>query len=345
MFKNRKAENTSLFGWLTPGAVIKSIFGNPEDSSTLRAEYDALREQLEMHIQEKSKLQEQHYEEIGKLNNTISFLHEELETKLKEMALLTQRYGKRKIKYFATRKKLEELDLKAKKLENNLEEVLKAVAIKENKMEEQEKKHQEQLKQMKERIVKWLEIEQMKFTPEKVLEIIKKSESDQSEFLVFQETGSIEEDICKLQSILIVKLKTYKAYAKKTLNGEAKAEKNEYHNNSDKEDSEPLKESKAQRKRSLSVDFGYTADFKDIEKMVKSIECPFKKQMQISEILLEENKAKVAILEKKEKLLEKVMSSTVLNVYINFCSLNVQVVISCLYSPSVLELKTHNEIS
>eukprot|EP00826_Nyctotherus_ovalis_P065106 TRINITY_DN9561_c0_g3_i7.p3 TRINITY_DN9561_c0_g3~~TRINITY_DN9561_c0_g3_i7.p3 ORF type:complete len:104 (-),score=50.39 TRINITY_DN9561_c0_g3_i7:45-356(-) len=60
------------------------------------------------------------------------------------------------------------------------------------------------------KLLKWEPLEMLSLTPEKVQAIVQEKASTKN--VVCVETGSLEEDICKLKSLLVLKLKEYKAF-------------------------------------------------------------------------------------------------------------------------------------
>jgi len=292
----KKGEKTSMLGWLSPKVVWESIFGNL-DAKKVKSEMDKLNATIQEYMNANIQLEKKHNLEAEEFTRKYAKLQEEMNTRNQQIDLLVKKVNKRRQRVQNLKKVISEMASKINLLDQCVTETLreKDAAC------EIRKKLEEELRDLKQ---KWNPVEKLSLTPEKLLEAVQRGESAK-EYLVFEETGSLEEDICKLQSILIVKLKELKAFGNnETAGGEFKTR-----GMSNDECEENKLENLKQRK--CSHDFKYSPELKDIEEMLKSVECPFKSQVNTMQGVLEDYKGKLTVLEKKEKVLEKIMNTSV----------------------------------
>ncbi len=239
-------------------------------------------------MKEKEAAERRYQEEVCGLKKTAEAMQLELDAKNRDLVRLAHKLSTRQTRLAAQKRALESLAGKQVELERDLAD----------KARESAKTCQE----LRQRLEPWARVEQAGLTPSGVLDLVHRR--DGPEYLVFQESGSIEEDICKLQSILIVKMKEYRMFAADaTPGGERRPRCMSGEEESKTED--------PGRKRSRSHDFGYAPEMKDVDTMLKSVECPFKAQARKMQELLEESRGRTAVLEKKERILDKMLSSSV----------------------------------
>eukprot|EP00826_Nyctotherus_ovalis_P065107 TRINITY_DN9561_c0_g5_i1.p1 TRINITY_DN9561_c0_g5~~TRINITY_DN9561_c0_g5_i1.p1 ORF type:complete len:185 (+),score=61.81 TRINITY_DN9561_c0_g5_i1:685-1239(+) len=155
------------------------------------------------------------------------------------------------------------------------------------------------------KLLKWEPLEMLSLTPEKVQAIVQEKASTKN--VVCVETGSLEEDICKLKSLLVLKLKEYKAFG--ILEKVSERVERRPRSGSCEGCEESKIEGSKQRKR--SEDGGYSLTLQEVEQLLKLVECPFKTQMKAVQEQVDDYKARVAGLEKKERVLEKIMNTSV----------------------------------
>jgi len=155
------------------------------------------------------------------------------------------------------------------------------------------------------KLLKWEPLELQNLTPEKIQVVVQ--EKANTKDTLCEGTGSLEEDICKLKSLLIVKLKEYKAFG--ALEKVNESVNKRLRSNSCEEHKESKSEVDKQRKKSEDRD--YNLNLGEIEELLRIVECPFKTQVKTIQELLDENKVRIAGLEKKERILEKIMNTSV----------------------------------
>ncbi len=298
-----------MFGWLAPTAIWEAIFG-PADAAKMKENFEAMKGHLEQLMKEKVETERRHATETEDLNVKIKLLQEDNSVKDKQLEITIKKANKRQQRISGLKKIIEEMAAKINLLE---ERVLDALHEKDALEQLLEKSQAELAEQRK----KWATLEKMELTPEKAVELIQKGESAK-EYAVFEETGSLEEDICKLQSILIVKLKEYKAFGNcetpnDTENATGTMLEKRPHSSScgNHEECKLEPDMEVYHKRKSSEDYKFVPEFKEVHELLKMVECPFKTQVKVMQGLIDEYKGKMVVLEKKERVLEKIMNTSV----------------------------------
>lgn len=265
---------------------MSSVFGSPAETKP-HEKLEKLEENLKECIDEKTQIEKKHLSEKEELSSRIAALQAECSTKDTQIELLAKKISRRQQRVVGLKKVMEELTGKIASLDQR---TLDLALEKENLMR---------------KLLRWEPLEMLNLSPEKVQAVIQEKASAKN--VVCVETGSLEEDICKLKSLLVLKLKEYKAF------GILEKVSERVERRPRAGSCEGCEESKIEGKneRRKSEDAGYTLTLEEVEQLLKLVECPFKTQAKTMQELVDDYKMRVAGLEKKERVLEKIMNTSV----------------------------------
>ena len=243
--------------------------------------------------------------EAGDLNGKLTALQEETVLKGQQIEVLVKKVNKRQQRIVSLKRVIEEMAAKIGILDQQLSETTHQKDL----LNEVAKKLEGEFGELRK---KWEPMEKACLSPGAILEMLQKSCKKESS--VFEESGSLEEDICKLHSILTVKLKEYKVIGETPDGDESSLSKSRPHSTScgNQEECKLDGESPAKERKTSNELESTPTGIRNVSEVLKLVECPFKSQTKVLQGLVDEFKGKVTILEKKERVLEKIMNTSVI---------------------------------
>jgi hypothetical protein len=226
-----------------------------------------------MRIEELEKNLKECIDQKTQIERRYIFETEELNKRIATMKL---EYETKGMQIEVLTKKLARRQYRVKELKKVLEEMAEKVSLLDQRAVNIAREKEILTLQLKQ----WQPLEKLKYKPEELLELVHRKANSS----IFGETGSLEGDIYKLKSVLTDKLR-------------------EYSRNTNK-------------KRSMScegINIKLSKNTRNLNREIENLieECSFKTKESEMQVTIDEHKAKIATLERKEKLLNKLINSSV----------------------------------
>ncbi len=293
-----------MFGWLAPQTLWKSVFGDKMMEKEGREHAKCLEMHIAAQMRELQDREERRIVENEAFQKRILVLETERDEGKKLVEMLVSRMNKRKRKLDRQKTALNDLEKRAKVAEEYIGQLSSRQAQEAEAWQAMERKYQDKIKELNGTLAMLLENVN---TPaeKKAPEVIDG---------FFQETGSLEGDICRLKSLLSSKMKLYRSFVNEAADGMSSAQtESDCLSDSEGKESKPRSEdNKGKRRgRARSRDARQRVDLKAVEAMLQRADCPYKKKLDGTQNELREEKARVCVLEKKEKLLNKMLNTQV----------------------------------
>ncbi len=279
--------------WITPRGLWGALVGssNDEETTHLRAEVQRLQHHIETLIAEKQLLCAEHNEAHETYLNETRRLMAKVEECGQLVEIFTGKLKKKKEKYAQLQASLAESKRNCIQLAQQTFELKASHEKARTEWEGELARIQGETQSIKERIEAWKQVEALQVTPAAVLNLLeeKRAASAASKHA----GGSERDEICALHILLMAKLKLG--------------------SQSSKEDGKE-KENDANLSAAFSFDSVVNDNSRSLDEIkseVAAIECPFKALCLALQQSAEQDKSKFEVLEKKEKLLNKMLSTQV----------------------------------
>lgn len=254
--------------------MLGSLFGSSAKINA-RSKVEELTNNLTECINQRTQIEGKYKVETEELNKSISELRAECDTRKLQVEVLTKKLGRRQHRVIELKRVIEEM---ANKISSLNQHIAVVELDKEN---------------LAARLAKLQPPERPKHQPMQGINLMKK----RTEGLFFEETGSLEEDICKLKCLLIERTRELRSAGtrRETAKGARRA---------------------ASSGRFEAARFGcrekvVKQQMCEANELIASVDCPFRAKAKEIQELVEKHEAKIMKLEKKEQILNKIVNTSV----------------------------------